>query len=87
MAALDMPINSMTKAQVMQQYNEAAFTNWNENVLDACPNCNRTFLPKALAIHLKSCKTGKPLKPPIKRVAAGNAGEFLFKQDTEEEKV
>lgn len=31
--------------------------------LESCPHCSRTFLPERLKIHLKSCKAGKPLKP------------------------
>jgi hypothetical protein len=33
-----------------------------ENSLIACPNCNRTFFPDRLTIHLKSCKSGKSMK-------------------------
>ena len=40
----------------MNEYNDEAFTNWNEKVLEACPNCARTFLPDRLEIHLKSCR-------------------------------
>ena len=43
------------KASVVAAYNEEAFTNYNENALDACPNCARTFLPDSLKIHLRSC--------------------------------
>ena len=55
---------------MIAQYNDAAYKNWDENVLEPCPNCNRTFLPKSLTIHLKSCKAGKPLKPPLIKEAA-----------------
>ena len=55
------------KQQIMDQYNDAAYKNWDLNVLEACPHCNRTFLPRPLEIHLKSCKAGKPLKAPIAR--------------------
>ena len=40
---------------IMQKYNEDALTNWNDNVLEACPNCGRTFLPDRLIIHMRSC--------------------------------
>ena len=33
-----------------------------ESSLVPCPNCNRTFFPERLNIHLKSCKPGKPMK-------------------------
>ena len=49
----------------MEEYNQNAFSNWNENVLEACPHCERTFVARALEIHLKSCKAGKLLKPKL----------------------
>lgn len=61
----DAPLNMRSAADVMEEYNQNAFANWNDKVLDACPNCDRTFVPRALAIHLKSCKPGKPLKPKL----------------------
>jgi hypothetical protein len=64
----DAPLTGMgNKNAIIAQYNEDAYQNWDQNVLDPCPNCNRTFVPTALKIHLKSCKPGKPLKPPIQR--------------------
>lgn len=39
----------------MDEYNNAAYKNYNEKALDACPNCGRTFLPDRLLVHLKSC--------------------------------
>jgi 16S rRNA U1498 N3-methylase RsmE len=47
---------ALNSNSAMQKYNEDALTNWNDNVLEACPNCGRTFLPDRLVIHLKSCK-------------------------------
>lgn len=49
--------------EAVQQYNEAAYENWDQNVLEQCPNCGRTFIPDSLKRHIKSCKPGKPLKP------------------------
>lgn len=43
--------------QDMGVYNDAAYKNYNEKALDACPNCRRTFLPDRLIVHLKSCKS------------------------------
>merc|ERR1719162_2604365 len=42
-------------SKVSAAYNEAALNTWNEEVLEACPNCGRTFLPDRLEIHLRSC--------------------------------
>ena len=53
----------MSKEQIMERYNNATYENWDKNVLEPCPHCARTFQPKSLQIHLKSCKEGKPLKP------------------------
>lgn len=39
-----------------------------EGGLAECPNCNRTFFPDRLMVHLKSCKPGKPLMPKKKRL-------------------
>lgn len=61
----DMPLNNKTAGQVMDEYNQNAMTNWNDNVLEACPNCERTFNARPLEIHLKSCKPGNPLKPKL----------------------
>lgn len=41
------------------KFNEEAFKSYNETALDRCPNCNRTFLPDRLVVHLRSCKTPK----------------------------
>jgi hypothetical protein len=38
-----------------------AFTN---NVMIECPNCSRTFLEDRIEIHLKSCTSENPHKPP-----------------------
>lgn len=38
-ADFDAPINLKTPGEVVEEYNQSAFTNWNENVLDPCPHC------------------------------------------------
>lgn len=45
---------NMSAAQ-MEEYNNAAFKEYNEVALVPCPTCGRTFLPDRLAIHYKSC--------------------------------
>lgn len=48
----------------LQEYNEQAFNDFNTKSLQECPNCGRTFLPKPLEIHSRSCKPKDPrLKP------------------------
>ena len=36
--------------------------------LAECPNWTRTFFPDRLAVHLNSCKPGKPLKPTKRKL-------------------
>ena len=74
-AEFDAPLNNKNAADVMDQYNQDAFKNWNENVLEACPNCERTFLARPLEIHLKSCKPGNPLKPKLSEMRAPGGKE------------
>lgn len=42
--------------------NEAAWQSAQSNLVP-CENCSRTFLPDRLAVHQRSCRPGKPLKP------------------------
>ncbi len=50
-----------------------AFDDFNTKTLDPCPNCGRTFVPRALEVHLRSCKPRSPspskLPQPTSRVA------------------
>lgn len=52
----------MTVADTIRQYNNNAYKNWDQNVLSACPHCNRTFLPERLEFHLKACRADNPFK-------------------------
>lgn len=52
---------------VIQQYNEAAFKNWDQNVLELCKHCGRTFTATALKHHSKACTAERPLKKKIFR--------------------
>ena len=52
----------------MENYNDAAFKNYNEKGLEACPNCARTFLPDRLEIHLKSCNKKHGVGPEENKV-------------------
>lgn len=64
------------KTAVMDKeaYNEEAFKNYNENALERCENCGRTFLPDRLVIHLRSCKgdKGKSKGSPTKVSGGGS---------------
>ncbi|XP_040568987.1 zinc finger protein 475 [Lepeophtheirus salmonis] len=53
-------VSGEIKGQALQKYNDSAFDDWNKNVLEACPNCARTFLPKSLEVHKRSCKAKSP---------------------------
>ena len=52
---LDDIIAGKVDRQEMDNYNDAAFKNYNEKALVPCPNCARTFLPESLEVHLRSC--------------------------------
>ncbi len=43
----------------MDAYNEEAYKDWTDKVLEPCPNCGRKFLADRLVVHLRSCKTPK----------------------------
>ena len=49
-------IRGEVKGDQLQEYNTNAFKDFNEKALSECPNCHRTFLPRPLEIHLRSCK-------------------------------
>lgn len=49
----------------MQQHNEQAYAKWDTEALVQCKNCQRTFLPDRLQIHLRSCKADRPLKARV----------------------
>ena len=46
----------------MEEYNSSAAKTYNDEAMERCPNCNRTFLANSLIIHLRSCNKahGKP---------------------------
>ena len=56
----------------MDNYNDAAFKNYNEKALMPCPNCARTFLPERLDIHLRSCNKAHG-KAAGEEIAGGSA--------------
>jgi len=51
----------------IDKYNDAAYKNWDKNILEPCPHCARTFLPDSLKFHLKACTAEKPLKKKLVR--------------------
>merc|ERR1712117_900683 len=54
--SFDRVIRGEVKGDQLQEYNTNAFKDFNEKALSECPNCHRTFLPRPLEIHLRSCK-------------------------------
>lgn len=50
--------NNRKKSRIIATESESNI----ESSLISCPNCNRTFFPERLNIHLKSWKAGKPAK-------------------------
>ena len=51
----------------IDRYNDAAYKNWDKNILEPCPHCARTFLPDSLKFHLKACTAERPLKKKLIR--------------------
>ena len=52
-----------TSQKAMDDYNDAAFKQWDQEMLAPCKNCGRTFLPEKLAPHSKLCTPSNPFKP------------------------
>ena len=48
--------------------NAIVYESFNQNVMEQCPNCGRTFLEGPFKIHLKSCTQEKPHRPPPSKV-------------------
>ena len=46
------------QSAAMDEYNAAAFDNYNEKVLEKCEGCGRTFNPESLIKHQKMCLKG-----------------------------
>jgi len=44
-----------TKAATIEAHNEAAYSVFQDEALEPCPRCARTFLPDRLVVHLRSC--------------------------------
>ena len=57
----------------LAEYNANAMNDFNDKVLEPCPNCGRTFLPDRLQIHLRSCKQNAGLKNKVAALNAQNA--------------
>ena len=51
----------------MENMNAQIFKNHNDNVLQKCENCGRTFNPDRLAKHQATCTPGNAMKGPLKR--------------------
>ena len=55
----DVKVGGKGAAKAMDEYNDEAFKNYNDNALEPCERCGRTFLPDRLVVHLRSCKGKK----------------------------
>ncbi|CAK9092547.1 unnamed protein product [Durusdinium trenchii] len=44
-------------------FNEEMYNKWDEDVLEKCTYCGRTFTPSAMKSHAKSCTQESPAKP------------------------
>lgn len=64
--------------EAIHKANSAAFDSYNNEALDPCPHCGRTMLPKALEIHLRSCRPDRLIGTKLKAhsgKAGGNLGQ------------
>jgi hypothetical protein len=50
------PLTVGGRAAALEAQNEAAFSTFQQEVLEPCPHCARTFLPDRLVVHLRSCR-------------------------------
>ena len=58
---------------MIDSYNRGAFDSYNDNALEKCPYCNRSFLPERMKGHYKICTKDKPFNYlDDKRVGASN---------------
>jgi hypothetical protein len=57
----------------MDEYNDAAFDNYNTKALVPCPNCARTFLPDSLVKHQKMCDKNHGKSPARGASPSGGA--------------
>jgi hypothetical protein len=48
----------------MEEYNTAAYNDYNDKALEKCEGCGRTFLPESLIKHQKMCLKGKTRSSP-----------------------
>mmetsp|Transcript_9703 Transcript_9703/g.14773 ORF Transcript_9703/g.14773 Transcript_9703/m.14773 type:complete len:142 (-) Transcript_9703:467-892(-) len=60
--SLEIPSN-LKDSRKVEEYNEFAFSNFNDSALEACQHCGRTFLPDRLVVHLRSCNNRNPANP------------------------
>ena len=61
-------------AKAMQEYNVDAYNKWDQEALEQCKGCGRTFRYEALLIHQRSCKPGRPLKERTAVMVGGGGG-------------
>ena len=52
-------------------FNEAANDKFNNETLEPCPHCGRTFLPERLAVHLRTCGRGHFSNPKSRSTGDG----------------
>ena len=58
----DLPLGTTHKD--LDKRNEIVNDAFTNNVMIECPNCSRTFLEDRIEVHLKSCTSENPHRPP-----------------------
>lgn len=58
----DLPLGTTQKD--LEKRNTIVNEAFTTNVMVECPNCSRTFMEDRIEVHLKSCTSENPHKPP-----------------------
>ena len=61
--AAPIPINAKAGGKEWAAFNATAQETFESETMEACPHCNRTFLPDRLPIHLRTCGKGNFANP------------------------
>ena len=71
---VELPQGAELGSREWAAFNRAAQQKFNDETLQPCPHCARTFLPDRLAVHLRSCGKGH-FADPKPRIGADAADE------------
>ena len=67
--------------RAINNQNKAASNAYNNEALDACPHCNRSFLEGPLKIHMRSCRPGRLIGERLMKNSGKAGGNLGLKAD------